>query len=181
MSERPVTVREFAALTFRVLGVVILLGGLAQALFLIPTLAQGDWANWGFTALLALLTSLVFTAAVALPLIYHSDTIVNWLFAESEKTIVFALSGRDVLRCGLALVGAWFLATHLPYLARLAAEALWNAEGGRRAELAPTFFSRVALEALGSVFTCVAGWVLFRYAGRITDWWESRARGESRS
>ena len=181
MSERHVTVREFAALTFRVLGVVILLGGLAQTLFLIPTLAQGDWASWGFSAFVALLTSLVFTGAVALPLIYHSDTIVNWLFAESEKTIVFALSSRDLLRCGLALVGVWFLATHLPYLARLAVEALWNAEGGRADSVGPDVLRRVAVQALGSVFACVAGWMLFRYAGRITDWWESRARGESRS
>lgn len=179
MSERRINEREFAALCFRILGVVILLTGLVQLLLTLPSFLQGDWSGLGIAWLLSLLIALVLLGVVALPLIFHSESLVAWLFPESDKTITLAVSRRSLLMCGLALVGAWILAGNLPFLARLAGEVIWNAEGGRRAELDPAFFSRAAFEALSSIAACVIGWMLFRYSARITDWWESRARGGS--
>jgi hypothetical protein len=176
--ERHIKVNEFAALCFRILGVVILLRGLAQALFMVPSVAEGDWSAWGFARLLGLLVSLVFLGAVALPLIFHSEKLVGWLFPKSEKTIALAVSGRDLLMIGLALIGAWMLAGHLPYLARLAGELIWNLEGGRRGQLGQEFFVRAVFDSLGGIFTCVVGWLMFRFAGGMTEWWESRTQGE---
>ncbi len=170
-----VTEREFAALCFRILGVLILLSGLAQALLLVPNMAQADWSSWGMASLMAMLMSLVVVGAIALPLIFHSESLVAWLIPKSEKTIGLAVSRRDLLMCGFALVGAWILAGNLPYLARLAAEVIWQAESSRRAQLDPEFFGQVAWEALNSFLASVVGWALFRYSRRIADWWESRA------
>ncbi len=170
------TGREFAALCLRIVGVVILLSGFAQAVFMMLGAGQWDMALPVFVAGLA---SLVVAGAIALPLIFHSETLVAWVFPKSDETIAFAVSRRDLMMCGLFIIGAWILATNLPYLVRLAGHALWSGEGGRRAalggpELASEFFTRLAFDALGSVLAAAAGWVLFRYAGEITDWWESR-------
>ena len=179
MSERHISEREFAALTFRILGVVILLGGVARALFILPSVAPGDWSTWAMAKLLGFFASLVLLGVVALPLVFLSKKLAAWLFPESEKTVSFAVSGRGLLMCGLALVGAWLLAVNLPYLMSLAVEAVWLAEGSRRSQVEASFWTQAAFDMLGAVFACVAGWVLFRYSGGITDWWESRSRGDS--
>lgn len=167
---------ELAALVFRVLGVVLLLSGLAQALLQLLGAVQEDWLVWG---LLGLALTLFFTGAVALPLIFHSESLVAWLFPKSEKSLSVGVTRSDLLACGLALVGAWLLATNLPFLARLGVEVFWGAGAGRRPELDDAYFTGAAFDAIGSVFSCVAGWALFRYSGRISDWWESRVRGGS--
>ncbi len=177
MSDRQMTGAELAALSFRILGVVILLSGLAQSVFLLLGVAQSDWSPWN---LLGLFATLVFLGAVALPLLFYSEWLAAWLFPKSDKTIAVGVSRRDLLMCGLALIGAWLLAGNLPYLARFATEILWNAEGTRRFQVSPELLSRTTFGALGSAFTCVAGWLLFRYSGRIADWWEERAQGEAR-
>lgn len=171
MSDHQFTGPELAALSFRILGVVILLSGISQSLFLLFGAVQADWSAWN---LLGLLATVVFVGVVALPLVFHSESLVAWLFPKSDKTAALGVSRRDLLMCGLALVGAWLLATNLPYLGRLASELLWNLEGTRRSQLGPEFLRRAAFDGLGSVFTCVAGWLLFRYSGSIAAWLEER-------
>lgn len=177
MSDKQVTAREFAAICFRILGVVILLSGIAQALFTLPSVAESDWTMWGIARLVGLLASLVLLGVVGLPLIFHAERLVSWLFPESDKTVAIAVTGRELLACGLALTGAWFLATNLPYLVRVAGELLWYSEGGRRAQAGPEFLGRIAFDALGSVVAAAIGWVLFRHASGITAWWGARGQG----
>ena len=181
MPEQQMTGHELAALCLRILGVVILLSGLAQAVFMAFGIGQWELFLGGLVAGLA---SLVVIGAMALPLIFHSETLVSWVFPKSDRTIAFAVTRRDLLACGLFIVGAWLLATNLPYLARIGVEVLWYAEGERRAalgmELSGEFFENLAFDALGAVFAAAAGWVLFRHARNITDWWESKSGGGSR-
>ena len=172
MSERQISAPEFAALVFRIVGVVILLSGIAQGLFTMLVIAEGGWSFWN---LFGMLFSLFFIGAIALPLIFRSEALVRWVFPESERTIGLPVSRRDLLMCGLALVGAWILATDLPYVARVAGQLLWNLEGTRRSQMGPELVSQAMFDALGSVFAAVAGWLLFRYSDRIADWWEAKS------
>ena len=181
MPEQQMTGRELAALCLRIVGVVILLSGLAQAVFM--AFGIGQWEGF-LGGLLAGLASLVVIGAMALPLIFHSETLVSWVFPKSDTKIACAVTRQDLLVVGLFIVGAWILATNLPYLARLGVEVLWYAEGERRAalgmELSAEFFESRAFEALGGLFTVIAGWVLFRHAAKLADWWESRSAGGSK-
>lgn len=172
MSNRQMTGPEVAALAFRILGVVFLLSGLAQALFLAMGQLQDPSSLW---MLLGLVGVLAFTGALALPLIFHAETLVRWFFPPSDTAFGLAVSRRSLLTIGLVLVGVWVLASNLPYLARLASQVLWLAEGTRRADLQPEIFSQMAFDALESVFACVAGWLLIRYAAKITGWWEAKS------
>lgn len=177
MPDRQITARDFAALCFRILGVVILLNGIAEWLFVFPSVAQGDWTLWGVAKLVGLLASLAFLGAIVLPLVFHAEKLVAWLFPETDKTVFISLTSRELLTCGLALIGAWFLAGSLPYLARLAGEIVWYSEGDRRAQLGPEFLRGIAFDALGSAFAAALGWVLFRNAARISAWWGATSRG----
>ena len=174
------TGREFTALSFRILGVVILLVGLSQAVFTLFAVAQQVLSGLFWVSMLGFLIPMVLFGLIALPLIFHSESLVARLFPESEATIALAVSRRDLLMCGLALVGAWLLATNLPYLARLTFEVLWSAEGTRRAEVDPTFLSLYAFDALGALLVCVVAGLVFRHSGSITDWWESKTQGRRR-
>ena len=184
MPGRPMTAGEVAALAFRILGVVILLIGLAEGLFValgqfqIFGLVESDFSLWDLAGLLVVF---LFLGAVALPLIFHAEGLVRWLFPPSDKTVDLALSRRAVLTIGLLLVGVWILATNIPYLARLASQTLYFAEGTRRELLPEEFFGDMAFEALQTVFACLAGWALARYAGRIAAWLEAKGADSSES
>lgn len=167
---------ELASLAFRILGVVLLLSALAQSLFQVLGAGQQGWLPWG---LVGIVLTLLFAGVVALPLIFHSESLVRWFFPESDATIEISLTIRDLLACGLALIGAWLLAVNLPYVARLGVELFWNAGADRRPEIDEALYKGIAFDVLGGLLSCVAGWVLFRHAGRISGWWEQRARGGS--